>query len=499
MNMSCNFKPSDYKNSDLLYSKQKPTQWNAIPKKVKYAPKSETILLFGGLTPRLEKLLQAAANSLGENYIPLPTVDNKSLELGKIYGNRGQCNPTYYTVGNLIKYLIYLRDEKGIPTKEIIRKYVYVTANGCGPCRFGMYVTEYKKALVDAGFEGFRVVSFEHNKSIFQEAQESVVEFSPKYFIVLTKTSIIADILTILGYKMRPYEVQKGSTDKALKRCEDIIVDTLMAKKSLLLALRKCRKILQQVELNRLQIKPKVMVMGEFWASLTNSDGNYHIHRFLESEGAEVINQPLINRILLNVWEAEYLREQKEGLNSEKLLDFSNAKSKLLILLAKYGIHAQFNLYAKAIGLKDYKLPNEKHLEDTAGKYYQIDSNGGEGHWEVGHLIESVEKKLAHLVISVKPFGCMPSSGVSDGIQSLITAKFPNANYLSVETSGEGAANFYSRIQMALFKAKEQAKEEFLTFKAPQNIPKYINSYNFYPKSDKIATAAKLLEHLNRN
>jgi len=165
---------------------------------------------------------------------------------------------------------------------------------------------------------------------------------------------------------MRPYEVQKGSTDKALKRCEDIIVDTLMAKKSLLLALRKCRKILQQVELNRLQIKPKVMVMGEFWASLTNSDGNYHIHRFLESEGAEVINQPLINRILLNVWEAEYLREQKEGLNSEKLLDFSNAKSKLLILLAKYGIHAQFNLYAKAIGLKDYKLPNEKHLEDTA-------------------------------------------------------------------------------------------------------------------------------------
>ena len=498
MNMSCNFRPSDYKSADLMYIKQPPKQWNAIPPKIDYAPREETILLFGGLTPGREKLLQAAAKSLGENYTPLPNVDNRSLELGKMYGNRGQCNPTYYTVGNLIKYLTYLRDEVGISTSEIVRKYVHVTANGCGPCRFGMYITEYNKALRDAGFEGFRVVSFEHNKSIFQEAGEEVVKFSPKFFLVLIKTTLIADILDILGYKMRPYEVEKGSVDKAIETCEDMIVDALNSNKSLLLTLKKCRKILEKVKLNRLQPKPKVMVMGEFWASLTNSDGNYHIHRFLEAEGAEVIPQPLINRILLNVWEAEYLRKQKEALHSKKAIDFSDAKSKFLIMLAKYGIHFQFNLYAKAIGLNDYKLPNEKELEKLGGEYYQIDSNGGEGHWEVGHLIEAFKHKLAHLVISVKPFGCMPSSGVSDGVQSLVMAKYPEVNYLSVETSGEGAANFYSRIQMALFKAKEMAKEEFLSFKMPKTIPEIVNRYNFYPKSDKISTAAKLLDYLNK-
>ena len=474
------------------------SHYNTISKQIKYAPKEETILLFGGLTPGREKLLQAAAASLKEYYTPLPNTDNRAFELGKIYGNKGQCNPTYFTVGNLIKYLIYLRDEKKIPTQEIIRKYVHVTVSGCGPCRFGMYITEYKKALRDAGFDGFRVVSFEHNKSPFQEATEEVVKFSPKFFIILIKTTLIADILDILGYQMRPYEIKKGSVDLALNRCEEIVIDALNNKKSLIKALNRCKKILQKVELNRVKIKPKVMVMGEFWAAMTNSDGNYHLHRFLEEQGAEVIPQPLINRILLNVWEAEYLTNIYWGLNSKKMVDFSDAKKKLLIVLAKKAIHWQFRVYAKAIGLNGYKLADMDHLYELGKRYYNPDSNGGEGHLEVAHLIEAIENKLAHLVISVKPFGCMPSSAVSDGVQSLITAKFPEANFLSVETSGDGAVNFYSRVQMALFKAKEMAKDEVKEFKSAKKVPSFVNRYNFYPKSSIISTGGKILDFLNR-
>ena len=29
--------------------------------------------------------------------------------------------------------------------------------------------------------------------------------------------------------------------------------------------------------------------MGEFWAAMTEGDGNYNLHRFLEAEGAECI------------------------------------------------------------------------------------------------------------------------------------------------------------------------------------------------------------------
>ena len=80
---------------------------------------------------------------------------------------------------------------------------------------------------------------------------------------------------------------------------------------------------------------------------------------------------------------------------------------------------------------------------------------------EVGKLIINVTQKKAHMTLGVKPFGCMPSAGVSDGVQSLITEKFPGAIYCPVETSGDGKVNFYSRVQMFLFKAKQSATEEY--------------------------------------
>jgi hypothetical protein len=55
----------------------------------------------------------------------------------------------------------------------------------------------------------------------------------------------------------------------------------------------------------------------------------------------------------------------------------------------------------------------------------------------------------------------MPSSSVSDGVQSLITEKYPGTIYCAVETSGDGAVNFQSRVQMYLFKARKVAEEEY--------------------------------------
>ena len=80
---------------------------------------------------------------------------------------------------------------------------------------------------------------------------------------------------------------------------------------------------------------------------------------------------------------------------------------------------------------------------------------------EVAKLVLNVAKQKAHMTLSVKPFGCMPSSGVSDGIQTVITELHPDAIYCPVETSGDGAVNFYSRVQMYMFKARERARNEF--------------------------------------
>jgi len=136
-------------------------------------------------------------------------------------------------------------------------------------------------------------------------------------------------------------------------------------------------------------------------------------------------------------------------------------------------------------------------LANLGKEYYTLDCEGGEGHLEVAHLIESVKDNLSHLTISVKPFGCMPSSSVSDGVQSLVTNRFPEANFLSIETSGEGAANFYSRVQMALFKAKQSEKEEFESLSLPNAMPEKINNYLYQPHNHHSGSAATLLASLN--
>ena len=46
---------------------------------------------------------------------------------------------------------------------------------------------------------------------------------------------------------------------------------------------------------------------------------------------------------------------------------------------------------------------------------------------------------------------------MSDGVQNLITERHPGTIYCAVETSGDGAVSFYSRVQMYLFKAKQAA------------------------------------------
>ncbi len=498
---SCSgIKPHDDRNTRLSYLGTEKIQWrDIINKRYTRGDKKDTIMLFGGTTMYQDKLIMAAVRSLGENYIALPTPDFESFRRGKAFGNRGQCNPTYFTVGNLVKYLQNLQKETGMSSEEIVQKYLFVAPGGCGPCRFGMYVTEYRKSLKDAGFEGFRIMIFQHNKGIFQaENDEESINFSPIFFIAMIKATIIGDIINILSYKIRPYEVEKGSTDKAVEKCHEILANTFMQKKNLILAMWRCRKVLEKVTLDRLQPKAKVMVIGEFWAALTEGDGNYNLHRFLESEGAECIPQPVMDRFMLSIWEAEYAAAKVEDLEDKEMkrIDFSNAKTKVMMKLAKVAVKTYFTLYAKAAGLHDYRIPDIEALSQLSKVYYPLDVKGGEGHLEVAHFLESVKHNLSHLVISVKPFGCMPSSAVSDGIQSLVTSHHPSANFLSIETSGEGAASFYSRIQMALFKAKQSAKEEFEALEIPEHIPEKVHNYLYQPKNEKAGTAAQLIQSL---
>lgn len=428
---------------------------------------SNITILIGGLTLVHDQLCRSALHGLGYNVETLPCPDNTALQTGKEFGNRGQCNPTYYTVGNLIKYLCHLRDVMGMSVELINQQYVFLTAGACGPCRFGMYVTEYRKALHDAGFEGFRVFVFQQQGGINQLVGNDInLKLNWKFAYSVVQALMIGDILNLLGYRLRPYEINRGETDKILGSCNKIISNALERKSWLLYALLKCRKMLSKIEVNRTVPKPVVSIIGEFWAMTTEGDGNYRLQRYLEAEGAEVDIQIITNWLLYMIWENIYDTKQRLILRSpdesRKGLADSHPSLKIikLIFIDKV-IKNYFYIYAWLLGLYRYQLPNLNKIARLARKYYDNNVRGGEGHMEVGKLIHFIDDRINHMTISVKPFGCMPSSGVSDGIQSLIVATRPNALFLPIETTGDSEVSVQSRVQMILYKAKQRAKQEF--------------------------------------
>ncbi len=78
----------------------------------------------------------------------------------------------------------------------------------------------------------------------------------------------------------------------------------------------------------------------------------------------------------------------------------------------------------------------------------------------MGKNVYYTTNKLCHMVLALKPFGCMPSSQ-SDGVQSAVVNRFPEMTFLPIETAGEGEINAYSRVQMALGEARARARTEF--------------------------------------
>ncbi|MEE8168983.1 MAG: hypothetical protein V3T70_00410, partial [Phycisphaerae bacterium] len=86
----------------------------------------------GGLSLRHDELIKAGLEGLGYKIGLIPVPIKADFQAGKEYGNNGQCNPTYFTVGAVVNHLKRMRDEQGVPVEEIIRDNLYVTAGACG-------------------------------------------------------------------------------------------------------------------------------------------------------------------------------------------------------------------------------------------------------------------------------------------------------------------------------------------------------------------------------
>src|ERR1022692_4457316 len=180
-------------------------------------------ILFGGLTWKHEALIRAVFQGCDYKCEAVPCPDVPAFQLGKEYGNNGQCNPTYFTVGNLVQYLQSL-EAKGMSRQEIVDNYVIFTAGSCGPCRFGMYEAEYRYALQNAGFDGFRVLLFQQQEGIKAASGEPGLKFTVDFGMGMLNALHMGDVMNDIVHQVRPYEINRGETDKAFTETMDQLV-----------------------------------------------------------------------------------------------------------------------------------------------------------------------------------------------------------------------------------------------------------------------------------
>jgi predicted nucleotide-binding protein (sugar kinase/HSP70/actin superfamily) len=493
------------------------------------AERDRVTILFGGLTSKHEWLIKSVFQSAGYKVEVLPTPDVASFQLGKEYGNNGQCNPTYFTVGHLIKYLQQL-ESTGLSRQEIIDNYVFFTAGSCGPCRFGMYEAEYRLAIDNAGFNGFRVLLFQQTDGIKAASGEPGLRFTVDFGMGAFSALNFADVLNDVTYQIRPFETNAGETDGVMSAVMDDLTRAVCDRKKYEIedhapewvlkrlrgrkpvrdtlnilgkihdhlygrytieALAAARERIGAIDVDRLRVKPVVKVTGEFWAQTTEGDGNFRMFSFLEREGAQVMVEPIGTWIMYMLWLAKAQKIHRKDIDFPQpkwhdprgwLMRELKFRGKVASLsFGDWFWNHQYRRVVHHLGGLAHPLVKLDELAAHAAPYYNIFARGGEGHMEVAKNIYYTVNRKAHMVLSLKPFGCMPSSQ-SDGVQSAVMNRFKDMIFLPIETSGEGEINAHSRVQMALGEAKAKARAEFAevldsTGKSIDDIRRYIDAH----------------------
>src|SRR5216117_487413 len=379
-------------------------------------------ILFGGLHWRAERVLQAVLEGSGYRARVLPIATKEDLLTGREVADIGQCCPTSFTTGNLVNFL---KGEAGrIGVEELNKKYIYLTAGSCGACRFGQYHQSYQLALRNSGLGAFRMFLMAQDQLDQKTAMGDGLDLNLPLTLGLLWGIFVTDLVQDLEYQVRPYEVVPGATDAVARESIEYLFQVFRdrpkrsAYRSLVWhlttgyftrALREVHRKFSTIEVDRLRVKPTVKITGEFYLQTVEGEPNYNIHRWLETEGAEVYPAAI------SVWMDYLLRH---GL--QRFEDYSGiekgARLKLALGRVAQGIYRfTFDRLRRALRDLPHEMPNQFEL----GDWPRRTSMAG------------------------------------------VVGKYPDLLYAPLEIKGDAEVHALSRCQMILTEAKKRAQREF--------------------------------------
>lgn len=356
------------------------------------------------------------------------------IDAGLKYSNNDICYPAMIVIGQFITAL-----KSG---KYDTNKTALLMSQTGGGCRASNYIHLIRKALENSGFSDVPAIGL----SLSGIEKHPGLKLGPSIILKAVYAIIYGDLIMCLYNKVKPYEINKGETDKIL----DDVINYLNKKFSGIkyMSISKISKVIikafDNIDIDKTD-KIKVGIVGEIYMKYSRM-GNNHLEEFLVKEDAEVVQSGLmdfVNYCILNSI-IDY-KLYKRGFMKSQL---SKIAYKLILRLQRK-INSNIEKYSKFEAPTDFD-----EVRKMADGYIGYGVKMGEGWLLVANMLELI-KTGANNIICAQPFGCLPNHIVGRGAIRKILDKNPNANIVVIDYDpSQSQINQENRIKLMLSNAK---------------------------------------------
>ena len=339
------------------------------------------------------------------------TEDAASLALGLKHTGGGECVPCPSTTGALLAAM----ERDGVDPDRVI----FFMPTACGPCRFGQYAKLDRLIFWKKGWDGLQIMS--------PSAENAYEGLDTGARVLLYHALILSDVMRKFVHRVRPYEREKGSTDRTVEDFTGRMEDALAAgdKAGIANLVEEAARALCALP-KRTERRPLVGVVGEIYVRcdpFLNGD----LCRRIEELGGEAWLAPIAEWVL-------YTNHLRHLLLKERGGGAGAIAERVRIWLETHlffeRIERRYYQLASPILADRHEHPIDRVME--AGMRFLPWQFEGEAILTLGRAALFVRRDGAKAVVNASPMFCMPGT--------ITTSIFPS---LERELGVPVVCNFY--------------------------------------------------------
>ena len=408
------------------------------PVKFTKQDRKRRVILVPNTSHAFSRLMAAVFSRQGVIAEPLPLGHERAIELGKRYVHNDICFPAQMTIGESLEAL---ESGKYDDSEVAIGMGKYV-----GDCRLTHYSALLRKALDDSGHEDVAVIT---NDDVDAHDMHPGFKMSLVSAVNIAVGLPMIDVLEELLRKMRPYELEPGSANRAFEEALDALMDGIEkdgipgAKKGFERAI----DIMCQVRYDRSHPRPRVLIVGEYLLNF-HPGANHEIEQYLEDNGLEIIEARMTDVIRKTYfYKHAQVTEYHVDLPVTERTWYAIADNAFELAHDLCdSIACRHPLYEKAT-----RLPE---IADESDQIFDRTFDAGEGILIPGEILHHAKHGCRAFVI-LQPFGCLPNHVVGRGIVRRLKELYPDAQILSLDYDPDVSfANVENRLQMLIMNVR---------------------------------------------